>query len=82
MSNLNLAANISLKRATEITLNIERKLNNSQRKATRLNCFSGDKTVLNSAQKITRSVLSDNCKNNEQQNNSEASDKYNWKLTG
>ena len=41
ISNLNLAANISLKRATEITLNIERKLNNYQQKVPKLNFSPG-----------------------------------------
>ena len=53
ISNLNPAANISLKKATEITLNIVRKLNNSQRKTAKFNFLPGDKTVSNSARKLT-----------------------------
>ena len=48
------AAKISLKRGTEITLNIERKLSNSQRKVPKLNFTPGDKTVLNLARKTKK----------------------------
>ena len=69
---MNRAANTSLRRATEITLNIERKLNNSQRKVPKFNFTPADKTVFNLARK-KNSDLSD--KIIEQQNKYDASDR-------